>query len=302
MNIESYWPECIRAVKDLSKIAAAEDLELNRVRAFLERLVDRQLIETMDVDGLQRMESMLGITQSMEDLGERRTRIMTVVNRRLPYTINTFCRWLENIVGAGNYSLNLDAAGFKLDLLIMEAALGTLKNIKIEAGEMMPANMLFSVVGGYWCGCKTAVESDTSIRLLSGFYPRQNLKTLELDGSWKLDGVYRLNGYKTNSRIDLYPAAIKISGDAAEKIQIDNAAHIKTISIRHPKTGTKGTLLSDVKAAVGTKDALEVESGANAETRYKGEITIEKNLWHLNGAYKLDGAKKLNAAATNIKL
>lgn len=51
-----------------------------------------------------------------------------------------------------------------------------------------------------------------AVTLQMTFWPRQNLEVLYLDRTWDLDGSRKLNGYRADHFVDLYPVHRDRSG------------------------------------------------------------------------------------------
>ena len=57
------------------------------------------------------------------------------------------------------------------------------------------------------------IQYEAAIKLYMEFYPRMNMKPILLDGTWKLDGKFKLNGYQTEIPADLYPVHLQFPMD-----------------------------------------------------------------------------------------
>ena len=68
-------------------------------------------------------------------------------------------------------------------------------------------------------GYDVAIRYDPAVCFMAEFFPRYNLAYLRLDGSWKLDGTRRLNGYDSASSLDFYPVKIRTGTGASEDVQ-----------------------------------------------------------------------------------
>lgn len=51
------------------------------------------------------------------------------------------------------------------------------------------------------------INTESKLKMQSEFYSRNNRQFLRMDAAWKLEGIYKLNGYKT-ADIELFPAKI----------------------------------------------------------------------------------------------
>ena len=127
------------------------------------------------------------------------------------------------------------------------------------------------------------------------FYPRQNLKYAYLNGRSKLNGSKYLNGYITNTKVELYP----IQGAAIVWVPVQymiNTNNINTkISVKVNKL-VKETACTTISAKEECNHKLCIKSvsdGANVVVCAQDEYV--KIHGCLDGKRKLSGSRKLNA-------
>ena len=109
VDINTYWAEIIRDTAQFGQIAVAENPEFNRLADCIFRALEDSFIHSATEYGVKRWESMLQIAPSSgETLEERKARILTYLNLKLPYTWRVLKQLIEGIVGEGNVELNLD--------------------------------------------------------------------------------------------------------------------------------------------------------------------------------------------------
>lgn len=149
---------------------------------------------------------------------------------------------------------------------------------------------------------KIGIKTESGLRMLSEYFARNNRALLLLDGTWILDGTYKLNGYRTEND-DFYPARLtlnstwkilkKTDGFVAVRTDFNMAlgalamlsiettvknrkklgAQIRTITELHETAKNRGNIT--VRAPVGmtqTTDAtikarIIVENTTESETR-----------------------------------
>ena len=117
-NLIKYLPYEVRKYQDFQVIVESENPEFNRIYNISEMLLNETFIMTAGEYGISRLESILGITPSIEDsLQDRRLRILSRWNNEIPYTWRVLIQKLNSICGVGNYTveLNNDKYIIKLD-------------------------------------------------------------------------------------------------------------------------------------------------------------------------------------------
>ena len=140
------------------------------------------------------------------------------------------------------------------------------------------------------------IEVSSQLELFTEFYARNNRAYLLLDGSWGLDGLYYLNGYKTEN-MDLYPVRLRISGEIPVAITCgkDSAMQIESSANLELAAETIFDVTGQAVQTIHIEDCLgivgKIENGCEAA----GHLRVENNLWYLDRTYLLDGTKILNA-------
>ena len=108
VDINIYWAEIIRDTAQFGQIAVAENPEFNRLSECIFRALEDSFIHSATEYGVKRWENMLQIAPSAgETLDERKARILTYLNLKLPYTWRMLKQLIEGIVGAGKVALDL---------------------------------------------------------------------------------------------------------------------------------------------------------------------------------------------------
>lgn len=138
------------------------------------------------------------------------------------------------------------------------------------------------------------IQYNNQLHIRSDYFARNNRAFLLLDGSWILDGSYKLNGYKTVN-LDLYPTRMRVRGawhtNCAAKAELKYRAGIPMDT----KILNKVRQASAFFAGVAEASKARVKSTLRAPTETGGKLRVENNLWYLDGTYLLDGTMLLNA-------
>ena len=90
VDLVSYLPEFLREYIELKKILDVQQPEVQLLEDLTEKLKDNQFILFADTQGIEKFEQMLKI-QALDDdtLENRRFRIMSRWNNKIPYTVQT---------------------------------------------------------------------------------------------------------------------------------------------------------------------------------------------------------------------
>lgn len=352
MKIEEHWEAPIREIAEFQQLAQVENQELEKLTTKQASLLDEVYITTCTLYGIQRLESFLGLSMDQTlSLEERRDRIWTIWNRRLPYTDSVLEKWFDQVVGKYAYELKLTHESYRLDVTLLQASYAMLKEVKKQVAEMIPANLLFELVANYREIIQNVIQIEAYLRIQSDFYPRYNLKTLLLDGTWKLDGTYLLNGYQSDQTIDFYPlyltlwsstnpiiwqkmqeqvigevvfilkqsTIMTLVSEQSLSTQQENQLGLQVEWIPHIGREEKIKYHAGLVVEVETSSAstghnenkvelllqnkeLELIQEVTAMPRQESHLTIEKDLWFLDGTVLLDGSRLLDAKIIEYQL
>lgn len=114
--------------------------------------------------------------------------------------------------------------------------------------------------------------TESSLMIINRCYPRPNQPLLLLDGNWYLDGTYELSDFMTTSLED-YPLYLDGSWELAGYFRLNGYQLDQHLDL-YPLSVTSVT-----------------ESSVSVET--KTILTVEKDLWYLDGTNLLDGTRSL---------
>lgn len=139
------------------------------------------------------------------------------------------------------------------------------------------------------------VEEESRLEIISDFYSRNNRRLLLLDGTWFLDGSYRLNGYRT-AELDLYPAALEMFSAWKTNLYTSSQnSHVSIIAEDIQLMSRGICLLSEIEHPLEEESILSLEDQVNVASGTGGHLRVEHDLWYLDGTYFLDGTKYLDA-------
>lgn len=110
VDIKIYWESIIRDTEQFGQIAVAENPEFNELSDCVFRtLKDSFINEETTEYGVERWENILKISHSStETLEERKARILTYLNMKIPYNSRVLRRLLSEALGEGNFDMVID--------------------------------------------------------------------------------------------------------------------------------------------------------------------------------------------------
>lgn len=296
LDLAGYVPEFLRDVTEFRQLYGAQEYELKRLYGKMDELWKDSLIPSATIQGIKRFERMIGLKPYPGDtLEERRSAVSLKWNQQLPYTIPRLKERLELAVGPDGYELWVRENAYELELWILDQPYRVLQDLRDMTRQMIPANLVFVFVGKYPGKIFTEIASGSWMELTADFFARYNREFLYLDGNWRLDGTYLLNGYKEIDGLDLYPARMAI--------QSEWGSPVTSLWLWGYRTGVgvaseTGTDLRITGVAVGQPAGdgrMGLAWAQPVALEMDCQLRVEHNLWYLDGTAFLDGSSFLDA-------
>ena len=137
-----YLPHFTQVFREMATIMETEQFEIDRLWLEAENaLADQFLLEATE-NGVERWESMLGISpKDTDSLDERRFRILTKLNQELPYTLRKLTQALTNLCGNDMFSIEVIAAEYHVEIKLGLENKNNYQEVVNVLGKMIPANM-----------------------------------------------------------------------------------------------------------------------------------------------------------------
>lgn len=158
IDINEYLPLYLREYKELKYINNVFNTELSFLTEETEIIFKNLFIITCTILGIERFESMLDIIPESDDtLESRRARILYRWMNGLPYTIKRLMEMLDNICGAGNYTIIKNYTSFEIYFVVMLTAPNQIKELRNMLYYTLPANLIWEVTN------KITLESNGNI-------------------------------------------------------------------------------------------------------------------------------------------
>lgn len=146
INILSYLPEFIKEFREFQRLAEAENPELLFVWENLENVLKDQFVTTSTENGVKRWENILKIIpKGSETLDERKFRLLTRLNEKLPFTHKILDRQLASLCGEEGYILEVLNEEFTVVVKVELIAKSNLEDIRRLLERILPANMIFEL-------------------------------------------------------------------------------------------------------------------------------------------------------------
>lgn len=139
-----------------------------------------------------------------------------------------------------------------------------------------------------------SIEEESQLEIISDFYSRNNRRLLLLDGTWFLDGRYRLNGYRS-VELDLYPAILEMFSTWETKLHISSHNLYVSMMAENIQSASGIHLLSEIEHPPEEESIFSLEDQVNVTSGTGGHLRVEHDLWYLDGTCFLDGTKYLDA-------
>lgn len=139
VDINTYWATIVKDTAQFGQIAVAENPEFNRLADCIFRALKDSFIHSATEYGVKRWESMLQIAPSAGDtLEDRKARILTYLNLKLPYTWRVLKQLIEGIVGDEMYEITLNNDTQTLSIEVSDAKRDAVKDL---VSRVIPMNL-----------------------------------------------------------------------------------------------------------------------------------------------------------------
>lgn len=276
----------------MQQIAKAEDIEFSKLNASINEVIRNMFVFTANETGVKRYEKLLGIKpKAAQSLDDRKIYILSMMNRR-----KMSLSELENMLSGHSPGLKLimDMYDRKIDVVI-NSDRGDLRAILKIMEEILPLDIYIRFVRRL--RCFMAIRYRNAVYASAKFYPRIPVRTLKLDGRWKLDGTHRLSGYDTDDYLDYYPVRAAAGTKIFTPVSWQNSVSGYACADAAPGYHTEMSARTAVYIHSPERDCGRMQAAARTSAQLgisagDGSVRIMN---HLDGRWKLDGRRKLNA-------
>lgn len=141
--IENYWAAVIRDSAEFKQIASAENPEFNKLNECIRRMLEDTFIKDATEYGVSRWETILKIVPDVNDtLEDRKIRILTQLNIRLPYTWRMLKQIITSFVGENNFTMKYFNDISKLDIRINVTSESQYNTVLTLLNNVVPQNIV----------------------------------------------------------------------------------------------------------------------------------------------------------------
>lgn len=298
VDLMEVLPSYFRPILEFQEIMKTEGKAAEEVERNADRLSDNCFIQTCDEATLAYYERLLQISNIGATLEERRRILLLQWNMESLYTLPKLKEFLASAVGEGNYEIKCFYNEYLVQIWISSQTAVMLRNLYNSIFRMTPAHIILEVYGRYLGNYEVPIEYENKIRFFSEFYPRFNLAVLKLDGTWKLDGSRKLNGYDSNETLDFYPVAMSVIVPVTVPVQTELSCRYQMTAMENVKAEAALNICTEAAENVRMEQRLTCQSGAEVSVLQAEAFMYKKNL--LNGSWKLNGSRKLDGGRYNL--
>lgn len=158
VTIEEYWPLIVRNTEEFGQIAVAENPEFNKLASCIYQVLQETFVRDATEYGVGRWENILKISpESGDTLEDRKARILTYLNVKLPYTVRVLRQMLVGLLGEENFTLTFDNDTSTLKVaLALDTTQAQLTDVQTLLERVLPRNLVTDI-DPFPCDC-TRVE------------------------------------------------------------------------------------------------------------------------------------------------
>ena len=145
MKLIEYIPLFLQSIREYQLIFNVEDVEIEKLKEQVEKILKEVVVETAQGYGLDRYEKIYNIQNNTTDIATRRYTILSKINNRLPYSLNWLKNKLNNTIGKDNYKIEVDYDNYSIKIEIMALYKDIALLLNMDLKEQLPANLQITV-------------------------------------------------------------------------------------------------------------------------------------------------------------
>lgn len=218
-NVEllKHLPLFIQEYREIMEIMNAENSEFQSAEDETEVIFNNQFIQSCNIKGIAKFESLMGITPEPDDtLQSRISRVLTRWNDTVPYTFIVLCQRLDFLCGKDNYKIIRDINKYTMDITTHLELTGQAEELDYMLNYMIPANIALTSNNKIYLNM-----TDGTTRLASGITFCNMIEiTDNFNEKFELSGQSIHTGAISNTKM------IEITDNFNEDIQIENNTKI----------------------------------------------------------------------------
>ena len=143
VTIEEYWPLIVRNTEEFGQIAVAENPEFNKLASCIYQVLQETFVRDATEYGVGRWENILKISpESGDTLEDRKARILTYLNVKLPYTVRVLRQMLVGLLGEGKVNIDFINDESKLIVHTDRVSDSQLQTVTELLERVLPRNLI----------------------------------------------------------------------------------------------------------------------------------------------------------------
>lgn len=145
MKLIEYMPQHLKNIREFQEIFKSEDEQLEYMNNLIAKMLTEIIVKTATSYGLERYEKIYNIKEIATTIEARRTNILLKMNNRTPFTLKWLDNKLKQLVGEGNYSIELDNDKYKLTIRLVYVYNDLINLLEKELRSQLPANLEINI-------------------------------------------------------------------------------------------------------------------------------------------------------------
>lgn len=265
-----YMPPFLKDVREFNKIFDAEDIELENLNYNVKKMLTEVIVKMADSYGLDRYEKIYNISNTSNNIEIRRINILNKINDILPFTLKWLYNKLEEALGKGNFSIDIDYNNYNIKITILGLSMEIADIYRENLRQQLPANMVIVF--------ELQINNDI---VIGSTIIQKEYNTLKLNQDI-LKEYETIDGKEYIKAISIqkdFTTLISNTDILEENVQINEVNYMKSMIIQ--KEYINLIINTDIKEEEITINSLEVE-GINIVQKeqirlYQDNSTIEQN-------------------------
>ncbi len=217
VELLKHLPLFIQEYREIRTIMNSENPEFQSAENETEIIFNNQFIQSCNIKGIAKFESLMGIIPEPDDTLESRiSRVLTRWNDTVPYTFIVLCQKLDTLCGKNNYEIIRDIDKYTMNITTHLELTGQAEELDYILDYMIPANIAMTVDNKIYLNM-----TDGTTKLASGI---TFCNMIEITDNF--DETFEISGQSKHAGIIGDTKMIEITDNFNENIQIENNINI----------------------------------------------------------------------------
>lgn len=146
VDLKSYLPPYMLEFTEMVAALESQEPEFRLLWDEFTTALNNQFVISANEEGLERFESMLGITPLDTDtIEDRKRRVLGLMAYGLPYTEKQLYQTLVSMCGENGFTLSIDEDGYRVSIGMRLTSRRLIDFVEDIAEKMVPVNMFLEV-------------------------------------------------------------------------------------------------------------------------------------------------------------